>query len=166
MLSKIERGQVFPTLPTLLRISMVFGVGLDHFFSDANARRTLTVVRRQDRLRLPERPGETAPAYFFESLNFPATDRLLDAYLAVFPVKGPPSARHRHDGAELVFVLAGQIAVTVAETEVLLAEGDALYFDPDAPHSYGTSGNDGGTALVVVTAGGAATQDADTAAAT
>ena len=32
MLSKIERGHVFPTLPTLLRIAMVFGVGLDHFF--------------------------------------------------------------------------------------------------------------------------------------
>ncbi|TIV03878.1 MAG: helix-turn-helix transcriptional regulator, partial [Mesorhizobium sp.] len=29
MLSKIERGQMFPTLPTLLRIAMVFGVGLD-----------------------------------------------------------------------------------------------------------------------------------------
>ena len=28
MLSKIERGQLFPTLPTLLRIAMVFGVGL------------------------------------------------------------------------------------------------------------------------------------------
>ena len=31
MLSKIERGQLFPTLPTLLKIAMVFGVGLEHF---------------------------------------------------------------------------------------------------------------------------------------
>jgi transcriptional regulator with XRE-family HTH domain len=30
MLSKIERGQLFPTLPTLLRIALVFGVGLEH----------------------------------------------------------------------------------------------------------------------------------------
>ncbi|MEQ8696687.1 MAG: helix-turn-helix transcriptional regulator, partial [Bauldia litoralis] len=30
MLSKIERGQLFPTLPTLLKIALVFGVGLDH----------------------------------------------------------------------------------------------------------------------------------------
>ena len=29
MLSKIERGQVVPTLPTLMRIALVFGVGLD-----------------------------------------------------------------------------------------------------------------------------------------
>ena len=28
LLSKIERGQLFPTLPTLLRIALVFGEGL------------------------------------------------------------------------------------------------------------------------------------------
>ena len=32
LLSKIERGNLFPTLPTLLRIAMVFGVGLELFF--------------------------------------------------------------------------------------------------------------------------------------
>ena len=32
LLSKIERGQLCPTLPTLLRIALVFGVGLEHFF--------------------------------------------------------------------------------------------------------------------------------------
>ena len=32
MLSKIECGRLFPTLPTLLRIAMVFNVGLEHFF--------------------------------------------------------------------------------------------------------------------------------------
>jgi transcriptional regulator with XRE-family HTH domain len=31
MRSKIERGQRFPTLPTLPRIAMVFSVGLDFF---------------------------------------------------------------------------------------------------------------------------------------
>ena len=30
MLSKIERGALFPTLPTLLRIALVFGFGLEH----------------------------------------------------------------------------------------------------------------------------------------
>jgi DNA-binding XRE family transcriptional regulator len=36
LLSKLERGKLFPTLPTLLRIATVFGVGLDSFFSDTN----------------------------------------------------------------------------------------------------------------------------------
>ncbi len=33
MLSKLERGKLFRTLPTLMRIAMVFGVGLEHFFT-------------------------------------------------------------------------------------------------------------------------------------
>ena len=44
MLSKIERGQVFPTLPTLLRIALVFGVGLEHFFTEGANRPVAAVV--------------------------------------------------------------------------------------------------------------------------
>jgi len=152
MLSKIERGQVFPTLPTLLRIAMVFGVGLEHFFVNPEARRALAVVRRQERLRLPERPGDETPSYFFESLDFPATDRLMHAYLAEFPPDAPPSAPHRHDGPEFVYVLRGAVAVDVEAERVALEEGDALYFDSGAAHAYGSAGPGGGTALVVVTA--------------
>ena len=57
MLSKIERGQLFPTLPTLLRIALVFGVGLEHFFVDGEERPTVAVTRKRDRLRMPDRPG-------------------------------------------------------------------------------------------------------------
>jgi quercetin dioxygenase-like cupin family protein len=152
---------VFPTLPTLLRIAMVFGVGLEHFFVDQAARRALAVVRRQDRLRLPARPGDDTPSYFFESLDFPATERLMDAYLAEFPPGAPQSAPHRHDGAEFVYILRGGVAVTVDEERVALDEGDALYFDPGAPHASAAAGDGGGTALVVVTAGSARTRQAE-----
>jgi transcriptional regulator with XRE-family HTH domain len=57
LLSKLERGKLFPTLPTLLRISMVFGVGLDYFFTDERKRRIVGIVRKDERVRLPERPG-------------------------------------------------------------------------------------------------------------
>lgn len=83
LLSKIERGRLIPTLSTLLRIATVFGLGLDHFFSKEEPRPTAAVVRRKDRLRLPNRTdGE--PTYFFESLDFPVTDRKMDAYFATF----------------------------------------------------------------------------------
>src|SRR5665213_1684510 len=82
MLSKIERGQLFPTLPTLLRIALVFGLGLEHFFTDAEERRAFAVVRKTDRLRLPDRVGSADPAYYFESLDFPVPDRRMEAYYA------------------------------------------------------------------------------------
>ena len=108
LLSKIERGQLVPTLPTLLRIALVFGVGLEHFF-DPGERPAVAVVRRKDRVRLPDRPGAGAPAYFFESLDFPVTERQMDAYLAEFPAGAPASAPHDHAGAEFVYVIAGRL---------------------------------------------------------
>src|SRR5687768_18293291 len=78
MLSKIERGQVFPTLPTLLRIALVFSVGLDYFFSGSREKPVIGIVRHKDRLRFPEKPGARDIAYAFESLDFPAVERRLN----------------------------------------------------------------------------------------
>ena len=151
MLSKIERGQVFPTLPTLLRIALVFGVGLEHFFVD-ETRPLVAVTRKKDRLRLPDRRDAETTAYFFESLDFPVADRKIEGYYAEFPAHSKPSEPHRHDGAELIYVLKGRLAVTVDGEDHVLDEGDAMYFDCGAPHSYRQSGRSSCAAIVVVTA--------------
>ena len=57
MLSKIERGLLFPTLPTLLRIALVFNTGLEHFFSNEEAGPQIAVVRKNQRLKFPNPPG-------------------------------------------------------------------------------------------------------------
>src|ERR687897_1189146 len=149
MLSKIERGQLFPTLPTLLRIAMVFGVGLEHFFVEASERPTIAVVRKKDRLRLPDRAGDAIPSYFFESLDFPVTDRKLQAFCAEFPTRSQASEPHQHAGAELIYVLQGQLSVGIAGEGVVLEEGDAMYFDSGAPHSYRGGGTSECSAVVV-----------------
>jgi transcriptional regulator with XRE-family HTH domain len=150
MLSKIERGQVFPTLPTLLRIAMVFGVGLEHFFIESATRPAMAVIRKKDRLRLPDRPGQTAPSYFFESLDFPVTDRKMEAFYAEFPVQSQPSNPHQHAGAELIYVIKGQLAVNLDGDDVALDEGDAMYFDSSAPHNYRREGRSVCAAIVVI----------------
>jgi transcriptional regulator with XRE-family HTH domain len=150
MLSKIERGQLFPTLPTLLRIAMVFGVGLEHFFLTEESRRAIAVVRGKDRLRLPNRPGKQPPAYTFESLNFPAADPAMDAFFAEFPANSKPSEPHHHDGEEFIFVFSGALKVNVDGNDIDLLAGDAMYFDSSAPHSYCAAGLSPCSAVVVV----------------
>src|SRR5882672_12295938 len=75
LLSKLERGKLFPTLSTLLRIAMVYSVGLEYFFTDERKRRVVSVVRKEDRVRFPERPGTQEVPYFFECLDYKATER-------------------------------------------------------------------------------------------
>lgn len=152
MLSKVERGALFPTLPTLLRIALVFGVGLDHFFVESRERPAMAIIRKRDRLRLPDRVGTTAPSYLFESLDFPVTDRKMEAFFAEFPLQSKPSEPHRHQGAELIYVIKGQLGVNLDGEDTVLDAGDAMYFDSSAPHSYRREGRSSCSAIVVVSA--------------
>src|SRR6186713_2926749 len=82
LLSKIERGRLFPTLPTLLRVALVFSVGLEFFFAGAREKPVVVTVRKATRVRLPERPGARHVAYRFESLDYPATERRFNSFFA------------------------------------------------------------------------------------
>ncbi|MGE0226321.1 MAG: helix-turn-helix domain-containing protein [Acetobacteraceae bacterium] len=150
LLSKIERGQLFPTLPTLLRIAMVFGVGLDHFFVDSTKRPSIAVTRGGERIRLPDRADDAPPTYTFESLNFPMNDRTIDAYYAEFPASSPPSAPHQHGTSEFVYLLKGRLAIEIDGETVTLAPGDAVHFDSRAPHVYACQGKADTAAIVVI----------------
>lgn len=150
MLSKIERGKLFPTLPTLLRIALVFGVGLEQFFVERAERPLIAVIRRKVRLRLPDKPGNDPPCYLFESLDFPVTDRKMHAFYAEFPKQSKSSEPHQHEGAELIYVLKGQLVVSVDGEDVALDPGDAMYFDSSALHNYRRQGPVACAAIVVV----------------
>jgi len=152
MLSKIERGRLVPTLPTLLRIAMVFSVGLDHFFGGAGQPPVFALVRRGERQRFPDRQGEANPAYWFESLDFPAVDRRMNAYFVEFAdVAADRVRRHHHPGAELIYLLSGRLALTVGDVSEDLDAGDAVYFDSSVPHTYRRHGKRACTAVVVTT---------------
>lgn len=172
MLSKVERGQVYPTLPTLLRVAMVFGVGLDHFFRPDEDRPMFVISRAADRLALPVEAGgaggvdgsessdgageadgfaaaRSDVAYRFESLDFEALRRGFEGYLAVFPADGPASAPHEHVGEELVYVLEGMLEITAHGQAHRLAAGDAVHFDARFAHGYRGAGPGPTRALVV-----------------
>ncbi len=153
LLSKIERGKMFPTLPTLLRVALVFSVGLDYFFGVGQRKPALAVVRAAERLSFPERVDSRHPAYRFECLDYPVTERLLNAYFVRFDAAGADQAEpHQHDGAEIVFVIGGTLAVKVESDEHVLHEGDSIYFDSSPAHSYRRVGRKPCTAVVVTTA--------------
>jgi transcriptional regulator with XRE-family HTH domain len=152
LLSKIERGHLFPTLPTLMRIALVFGVGLDHFFKEDSDRPVHAVVRKADRIRLPDKAGRISPTYYFESLDYPVSDRKLDGYYVEIEAEGEPSEPHEHPGAEIIYVLRGELVVNLEGEDFTLGEGDSMYFDCTHPHSYCRKGTSPCAAIVVVTA--------------
>ena len=150
LLSKLERGKLFPTLPTLLRIALVFGVGLDFFFTDERKRRVVGVVRKEERMRFPERPGTQDVPYFFECLDYRANERKLSAFLAEFQDLSPEKVKpHQHAGVEFLFVLKGSLTLKIASEEFPLEAEDAIYFDSAVQHSYRRRGAKPCTGVIV-----------------
>lgn len=150
LISKIERGRMFPTLPTLMRIALVFGVGLEFFFAGARERPLVAVVRKRDRVRLPDRPGARDAAFLFESLDYPATERRFNCYYAEFLPVTPDRLRpHDHPGVEFIYMIRGILSVHINDSEHVLAPGDSMYFDSTVRHAYRRSGRQVCSALIV-----------------
>lgn len=108
------------------------------------------MVRKKDRLRLPDRSGKKIPSYFFESLDFPVADRKMQAYYAEFDGRPEPTEPHKHEGAEIVFVLKGQLVVSIEGDDTTLEEGDSMYFDSGYAHTYRRHGRASCSVMVVV----------------
>lgn len=150
LLSKLERGKLFPTLPTLLRIAMVFGVGLDYFFTDERKRRVVGVVRRGERVRFPEKPGLPDVQYYFECLDYRATERKMSAFLADFQeVPVEKLKPHQHAGVEFLYVIKGSMAIKIGSEEFILELEDSIYFDSAVLHSYRRRGSKACTGVIV-----------------
>ena len=149
LLSKLERDLMHPTLPTLLRIALVFSVGLEYFFNPA-PKPVLAIVRRKERLRFPDSADGCNVAYYFESLDFPVPNRQLNSYLAEFePIDEGKGRLHEHPGIELLYVLSGRLELRIGADQNELSEGDSIYFDATVPHGYRKKGSKRTAALVV-----------------
>ena len=150
LLSKLERGKLFPTLPTLLRIAMVYSVGLEFFFTDERKRRVVSIVRRDDRVRFPERPGVSDVPYYFESLDYKATERKMSAFVAEFQEVSFEKAKpHQHPGVELLYLIKGSLTIKIGSEEFQLEAEDAIYFDAAVLHSYRRRGAKPCTGVIV-----------------
>ena len=152
MLSQLENGKLIPTLPTLTRIAMVFDVGLEFFFSEKKTKRVFRVVRAEERMLFPEQPESPIPGYYFEVLNYGATDKGLSAYLADFPkLQNQQSREHSHEGSEFVHVVRGSLSVFYQGEEHVLHEGDSVHFDASELHSYQGHSDTPSRAIVITT---------------
>ena len=153
MLSKLENARLVPTLPTLVRIAMVFNVGLDYFFTDPRKRHFVSISRKDERIKFPADAKPRDAAYDFESLNFRANERKLNAYLAYFHDLRPAKiAPHYHAGIEFLYIIDGELEMVIGTEIYRLSKGDAIYFDSVQKHTYRSRGP-GRCAAVVVTTG-------------
>ncbi|MDR6874486.1 transcriptional regulator with XRE-family HTH domain [Bosea sp. BE125] len=151
MISRVERGESSPTAALLDRICAGLGIVLSVLFRDEGHAGPL--ARRADQpvwtdpasgyVRRNVSPAGTGSGIEIVDVEMPAGGRvLLDA----------PRSAHRLD--QQVWVLAGEMVVTLGGVEHRLAAGDCLQMLLDGPIAYHNPGSAPARYAVVLTTSG------------
>jgi transcriptional regulator with XRE-family HTH domain len=143
--SEIERGAASPTVGALSRIARALGKRPGYFLEE-NEMSDVSAVARQDRVR-----ESAAAATALERLTTGIPGgRVQVVQVTLAPGRSHRSAEHAHDGVEVIAVIRGRVAVTVAAESHDLGPGDAITFDASRPHAYSNGSRDEPAVLVWV----------------
>jgi len=145
LLSKLETDRMVPTLPTLVNISRVYGVGLSYFFADA-AKHTLAITRRAHLIG-NGRSQEAVKEVLLHALN-------AQAQLVARMVEYPPGATGAmsevgQSMCSVVYVLEGELQLDAGGMHEMLQTGDCAYVDSDMAIAWSAGGSERCRALVV-----------------
>ncbi|OLT21600.1 hypothetical protein BJF78_08320 [Pseudonocardia sp. CNS-139] len=139
---KVERGDMVPTVTTLLKLAAALGRPIGHFVDDGGPPpRVATLVRAGER---PGPPPEWAPAadgVTAGAVAHPAGPLRAAGVLAVVePGGGSGDTRPLRPGEEVLLVLDGSLDVEVAGERYRVHAGDALHYPTDRPHEWHNTG--------------------------
>lgn len=128
-LSKLERDLANVSVASLIRLCDALGVSVGSLFQTPKGE----VIRRDTRPEI-----NFGGRKMTEYLLTPSGEKRLQAILSDIEPGGGSGAEDYSLPAdvEFVFVLSGQLEVTVAGKQVTLREGDAFTFPADTRHSF------------------------------
>lgn len=81
------------------------------------------------------------PGYRFEDLAFRYSRKVMQPLLVTLEPSDAPAELVSHPGQEFNFVLQGSVCVVFDDKELILNEGDSVYFNPLHPHGQRCVGN-------------------------
>ncbi|ADD68276.1 transcriptional regulator, XRE family [Denitrovibrio acetiphilus DSM 12809] len=132
-LSQLERDLISPTVASLRKIADALGVTITSFFSGDDSETDSIVVRKDKRVRL----GSKASKVVYESLKHREANSVLEPLYHILD-KGAYSGDdyNIHLGEEFVYVMKGQVEITLDGRPMTLNEGDSALYNSNVPHRW------------------------------
>ena len=137
-LSKLENGQLSPSLEGLVRLADVLECGVDSLVAGLSIPPQFVVVKRGCGRIDQRRSG--GGGIVTECLADQWRDRAMDP--AILQVSATGNRRHpdNHDGERFLFVLEGTVTAAYGDQDIELATGDSMYIYAAIPHTLSASG--------------------------
>lgn len=133
LLSKIENSRIIPSLPVFLQVVNGLEISTQEFFEDMNLvqGKNYLHMRKADyqQIQKEERTGFAYKSILSQHVKSAMMNVVL---LQVMPrTQSHPTTT---DGFEFKHIISGRCLYRIEDEELLLEEGDSLYFDASRPH--------------------------------
>lgn len=141
-LSRLERDKVNISVANLRKLALFFSVQMTYFFEGEDNQQAGQVVRADERVRLSL---DDAPVQVYSLLpaNSDIEARLVEAQ------PGSGQQGFSSSGAQMVYVVRGQLRYNLGEEEYDLIEGDTLFYREDVAHNWVNVGDSTAYVLTV-----------------
>jgi DNA-binding transcriptional MerR regulator/mannose-6-phosphate isomerase-like protein (cupin superfamily) len=130
-LSALERSQMSGSVGTLRKLARFYRTNILDFFDATGA--SARQVRPEQRKVL-----EAGPGVQMELLAWGNT--VMEPHLFRVAPKAGSGDSYTHEGEEFLYVLRGQLAITLEKEEYRLKAGDSFYFESATPHHWKNPG--------------------------
>lgn len=143
-LTKIEKGEVLPSLAPLIKIARALGVRLGTFLDD-NSNLGPAIVRANEHeqgVRFSSQQSGSREHLNFLSLAFDKVGRSMEPFIVeIEPGQQSDYMLSSHEGEEFIYVLEGEIEINYGKELFRLKKGDSIYMDSIVSHNV-HAGND------------------------
>ncbi len=135
MLSKIENGNISPSLTSLQSLSKALGVPLTAFFRRFEEPRNAIFVKAGEGVNIERRGTRAGHQYsLLGHIDNNSSGVTVEPYLITLTAESDVFPTFQHDGMEFLYMLEGEVVYRHSDQLYQMKPGDSLFFDADAPH--------------------------------
>jgi len=135
MLSKIENGNISPSLSSLQALSRALGIPLTMLFRGFEERRSASFVKSGEGLNIERRGTRAGHQYsLLGHIDDNSSGVLVEPYLITLTAESDVFPTFQHEGLEFLYMISGEVIYRHANLLYRMRAGDSLLFDADAPH--------------------------------
>ena len=146
-ISKIERGEIQPSLAIAARLAEAFGVTLSEMLHQTPRARAVH-IRSGQHVEAASHDGALRRRVLSPTFEHPEIEFI---HFTIAPKRTsgvfPP---HRYGSEEYLYVIRGEVLARIDSTTVHLRSGDSLYYEAQCEHELLNPGEDTAEGIAVV----------------
>lgn len=134
MLSKIENGQVSPSLDSLLKIAQALGVPISAFFKEFDTEgEAAQLVKKEEQLEVVRRGTKVGHTYHLLAYDT-GRNKSFEPFLISLDNKSEIFPSFSHEGKVFMHLLEGEMIYRHGKSNYHMKPGDSLTYDATISH--------------------------------